>query len=141
MHAQGLAAPGQGTGGGVELVGAIRIARTRRTPRVVDRSGNFQRLLDLRVVVPHFAPVQRPIGAVAEYATRPEPVRPEAQRNHGKMHGRSADGLAAVIAAHLQRIVAVDDAVVGPIELGLLGFVGSEVLQRPEKRTGIERND
>ena len=57
------------------------------------------------------------------------------------MHGRSADRLAAVIAAHLQRIVAVDDAVVGPIELGLLGFVGSEVLQRPEIRTGIERDD
>src|SRR3954451_24085223 len=57
------------------------------------------------------------------------------------MHRRSADRLAAVVAAHLQRIVTVDDTIVGPVQLCLLRLVGGEILQRPEIGTGIERDD
>ncbi len=94
-----------------------------------------------RVVVPHLAPIERPVGAIAEQGARLEPFGPEAQRHHRKMHGRAAHRLAAVVAAHLQRIVAVDDAVVGPVELRLLGLVGGEILQRTEIRAGVERHD
>ena len=57
------------------------------------------------------------------------------------MHRRAAHRLATVVAAHLQRVGAVDDAIIRPEELGLFGFVGSKILQRTEVRPGIERDD
>src|SRR4051794_16574262 len=57
------------------------------------------------------------------------------------MHCGAADRLAAVVASHLQRIVTVDDAIIGPVELGLLAFVGSKILQRTKIRACIERHD
>ena len=141
VDAHRLAASASAQRRGVQLVRAIGIARTLRPPGIVDRPGDLQRLLDLGVVVPHLAPIERPVRAVAEQAARLEPFRAEAQRHHGEMHGAAADRLAAVVAAQLQRVVAVDDALVGPVELGLLGFVGGEILQRPELRAGIERHD
>ena len=140
LHAQRLAASRQSKRGGIEFVRAIGIARPRRPPRIGNWSGNFQRLFGFGVVAPHFAPIERPIGAIAENGARLEPLRPEAQRNHREMHGRAAHRLAAVVAAELQRVVAVDDAIVCPVELCLLGFVGGEILQRPEVGAGVERD-
>ena len=57
------------------------------------------------------------------------------------MHGRAADRLAGVVGAELQRVFAVDDALVGPVELRLLRLVRGEVLQRAPVRAGIERHD
>jgi hypothetical protein len=79
LHAQSFATLCK-SAGGVELVGAIRIARTRRTPWVIDRSRDFQHLLDLGIVVPHLAPIDWPIGAVAKNAARFEPFRSKTQR-------------------------------------------------------------
>ena len=65
---------------------AIGIARPRRPPRVGHGTGDLQRLLDLAVVAPHLAPIERPIGAVAQQAARLEPLRAEAQRHHREVH-------------------------------------------------------
>ena len=100
---------------------AIGIARPLRAPRIAHRAGDLQRLFDLAVVAPHLAPIERPIGAIAEQAARLEPLRPKAQRHHREVHGAAADRLAAVVAAQLQRIVAVADPFVGPVQLLLLG--------------------
>ena len=82
--------------------GAVRIARPLRPPGIIDRAGNFQRLFDLGVIVPHLAPIERPVRAIAELAARLEPFRPKAQRHHGEMHGRAADRFAAIVGAELQ---------------------------------------
>ena len=125
---------------GVELMRTVRITRPLRTPRIVHRPGDLQGLLDLRVIGPHFAPIERPIGAIAELGARLEPFRPEAQRHHGKMHGRAADRFAGIIGAELDRIFAVRDAFVGPVKLGLLVLVRGKIFQRPPIRAGIERH-
>ena len=57
------------------------------------------------------------------------------------MHGRAAHRLAAVLAAHHQRVGALRDAVVGPVELVLLAFVGGEILERAKVRAGVEADD
>ncbi len=132
---------GEHQGGGIEFVRPIRIARPLRTPRVIHRPRDLQRAFDLGVIAPHLAPIERPIGAVAELAARLEPFRAKAQRHHGEMHGRAADRLAAIVGAKLQRVVAVDDALVGPVKLRLMVLVGSKILERPPIRPGIERHD
>ena len=136
-----LAAFDEGQRGGVHLVRAVWVARAARAPGVGDRAGDRQRLLDLAVVAPHLAPVERPVEAVAHLGAGLEPLRAEAQRHHGEVHGAAADRLAAVVGAELDRVVAVTDAVVGPVELGLLALVGGEVLQRAEIWSGVEGDD
>ena len=89
LDAHRLAPFGQHARRGVERMRAIGIARSLRSPRIGDRAGDLQRLLDLAVVVPHFAPIERPVGAVAEQAARLEPFGTKAQRHHGEMHGAS----------------------------------------------------
>ncbi len=69
----------------------VRIARPLRSPGITDRAGDLQRLLDLAVVAPHLAPIERPIGPVAELAARLEPFGAEAQRDHGEVHRAAAD--------------------------------------------------
>ena len=118
----------------------VRIAATLRPPRIIHRSGNFQRVFDLGVIVPHLAPIERPVRAIAELRARLEPFRTEAQRHHGEMHGRTAHRFAGIVGAHLDRIVAVDDPLIGPVELGLLPLVGGKILERPPIRTGVERH-
>src|SRR5262249_29343860 len=58
-----------------------------------------------------------------------------------EMHGRAADRLAGIVRAELQRVGAVDDALVAPVELGLMRLVGSKILERPPIGAGIERDD
>jgi hypothetical protein len=57
------------------------------------------------------------------------------------VHSRSAYGFAAIVATHLERIGSIDDAVVGPIKLGLLRLVRRKILERPKIRTRIHCND
>src|ERR1700712_3138270 len=57
------------------------------------------------------------------------------------MHRTAAYRLAAVLAPHDDRVLAVDHPRVGPVKLVLLGLVGSEVLQRAKPWTGIEADD
>jgi len=57
------------------------------------------------------------------------------------MDGAAADRLAAIVAAELQRVGAIDDALVGPVELCLLRLVGGEIFERPPKWTCIEADD
>ena len=57
------------------------------------------------------------------------------------MHGAAPDALPAVVVAKLDRVVAADDALAEPEKFLLLVFVGDEVLERPPKRAGIERDD
>ena len=139
--AERLAPSARTSAGGVQLMRAIRVARPLRPPWVRYGPGDLQRLFDLAVVAPHLAPVERPVGAVAELGAGLEPFGPEAQRHHGEMHGRAADRLARVVLAELQRIFAVDDPVVGPVEFRLLALVGGEILQRPPIGAGVERDD
>ena len=135
---QCLAAFRQRQRSGIQFVRPIRIARARRPPRIGHRTGDLQRFLDLGVVTPHLLPIDRPIRPIAEQRARPEPLRPEAQRHHGEVHGAAADRLAAVVAAELDRVLSGRDPVVGPIQLGLLRLVGGKILQRPEPGTGIQ---
>ena len=120
---------------------AIGVARPLRSPRIGDGTGNREREFRLPIPVPHLAPIHRPVGAVAERRARLEPFGPEAKRHHGEMHGGAADRLAAVLAAHHERIGALRDAVVVPVELLLLPFVRSEVLERPEIGACVEADD
>src|SRR6185437_13206358 len=60
---------------------------------------------------------------------------------HGKVHRRAAHRLAGVVGAELQRVLTVDDALVGPVELFLMMLVGGEVLERTPVRPGIESHD
>ncbi len=136
-----LGAPGQHQCRGIQLVRAIGIARALGSPRIVDRTRNLQRLLDLGVIAPHLAPVDRPVGAVAEPAARLEPFRSKAQRHHREMNRAATDRLAAVVVAELDRVGAVADALVGPKELPLIGFVGSELVERPPPRPDVEGDD
>src|SRR6185312_12813001 len=135
-----LGALGQHQPSGVDFVRTIRIPPPLRAPRIAHRPRDLQRLLDLVVIVPHFLPADRPIGAVAELAARLEPLGPEAQRHHGEMDGAAADRLAAVVAAELQRVLTVNDALVRPIELRLLRLVGGEILERPPIWSGVHRH-
>jgi hypothetical protein len=57
------------------------------------------------------------------------------------VHSRSAYGFAAIVATHLERIGSIDDAVVGPIQLGLLRLVRRKILERPKIRTRIHCDD
>ena len=139
--AERLRAARQHHRGRIELVRAVGIARPLRTPWISYRAGDLQRLLDLVVVVPHLAPIERPVGAVAEKRARLEPFRAKAQRHHREMHGRAADRLAGIVGAELKRILAVDDALISPVELRLLRLVRGEILERTPVRTGIERHD
>src|SRR5581483_7162439 len=99
---------------------------------------NRQGLLDLVVVLPHLAPIERPVGAIAEYAARFEPFGPESQRHHRKMNGRSADALSRIVGAELQGSFAIDDALIGPIQLRLMHLVGCEVFERTPIGSRIE---
>src|SRR6185312_8793513 len=64
---------GKGEGGGVELVSTVRVPGTLRPPGIADGAGNLQGVLDFVVVLPHLAPVERPVGAIAEEAAGLEP--------------------------------------------------------------------
>ncbi len=141
VHAERLGAAREHQRGGVQLVRAIRIARARRPPRIADRAADLQRLLDLAVVMPHLAPVERPVDAVAECAARAEPFGPKPQRHHREVHGAAADRAAAVVGAERQRIGAVADAFVGPEQLALMRLVRCELLERPPPRARVECDD
>ena len=117
---------------------AVRIARALRTPRIVDRAGNLQRVLDLGVVMPHHFGLDRPIDRVAELRARLEPLGTAAQRHHLKMHGAAADALAAVVRAELDRVVAAGDPLPEPEQLVLRSLVRCEILERTPERAGIE---
>ncbi|CAJ3171598.1 Uncharacterised protein [Burkholderia pseudomallei] len=127
--------------GRVQLVRAIRIARPLRPPRIANGPADLQRVLHLGVIAPHLAPVERPVRAVAEPRARLEPVGAKAQRHHREMHGAAAHGLAAVVVAERERIVAVAQALVGPVQLALVRLVGGELLERPPPRARVERDD
>src|SRR6185312_5898240 len=92
--AERLATLGEREPRGIELVRAIGIARPFRPPRIVDGPRDLQRLLDLAVIAPHLAPVDRPVRAVAEKRAGFEPLGPETQRHHCEMHRAAADSLA-----------------------------------------------
>jgi hypothetical protein len=55
--------------------------------------------------------------------------------------GAAADRLAAVLAAHGDRVGAVHHPLIGPVKLVLLALVGGEILQRPKIRPGVESHD
>ena len=57
------------------------------------------------------------------------------------MHRGTADRFAAVVGAERHRIGTVDQPLVGPVKLRLMGLVGSEFLERPPVRSRVERND
>ncbi len=139
LHAQLLAAARQHEAGGVHLVRAVRIAPALRSPRIGDRPCDLQRLLDLAVVTPHLAPIDRPIDAVAEGRAGLEPLGTEAQRDHHEVNAASAHRLAAVAPAQLERTLG-DDAFVQPIELHLLDLIGGELIERTEPGAGVERH-
>ncbi len=141
FDADRLAALGQQFARVVQLMRAIGIARPFRAPGIGQRPGDVDLPLGLPVIMPHLLPGDRPIRAVAERRARLEPFGPEAQRHHRVMDGRSAHRLARILAAHLDRVRAVDDALIGPVELVLLGLVGGEILQRPEIAARIEGDD
>src|SRR6185437_14799740 len=52
-----------------------------------------------------------------------------------------ADRLAGVVGAELHRVLAVDDTLIGPVELLLVVLVRGEVLERPPIRACIEGHD
>src|SRR3546814_9092356 len=56
------------------------------------------------------------------------------------MDCRAADGLARIILAHLDGIIAIDDALICPVEFRLLRFIGCKVLQRTPIGSSIERD-
>src|SRR6185312_2214107 len=126
LDAQLLTAAGKGPCRAVEFVCTIRISRSSGPPWIGNGSSDLQCVLDFGVIVPHLAPVERPISAISEQTARLEPLRSKSQRNHGKMYGRSSDGLATVVTPHLKRVGAVDDTVIGPVQFRLLSLVRRE---------------
>ena len=141
IDAQGFATSRQHQRGGVKFVRSIRITWSLWAPRVVDRAGDFQRLLDFVVIAHHLAPFDRPVRAIAKLGARLEPLGTKPQRHHGEMHGRAADRFAGIVGAELNRIVAVDDALVRPVQLALLIFIRGKILQRPPVRPGVKGHD
>ena len=126
--------------GRVQLMRTVRIARALRSPRIVHWARDLERILDLRVIAPHFAPVEGPVRTVAKKAARLEPLGTKAQRHHREVNSASAHRLAAVVVAKLKRVLAVADALVGPVELVLMRLVGSEFFERTPPRARIERD-
>ncbi|MDR8934491.1 hypothetical protein FEP65_01366 [Burkholderia multivorans] len=141
VDAERLGAAREHERGRVQFMGAVRVARARRSPGIVHRPADLQRLLDFAVVAPHLAPVERPVDAVTEQRARAEPFGPKAQRHHREVHGAAADRAAAVVGAERQRVRAVANPLVGPEQLALVRFVGGEFLQRPPPCARIERDD
>ena len=127
--------------GGIQLMRAIGVTRSLRSPGIGQRPGDVDLPLGNSVIAPHLLPGDRPIRAVAERRARLEPLGSEAQRHHRVMDGRSAYRLARIVAAHLDRVWAVEDALVGPVKLVLRGFVRCKILQRAEKAACIEGDD
>src|SRR5438128_11786492 len=101
---------------GVEFVRAVWIAWSLGAPWIADGARDAQRLFDLSVVSPHFPPVERPIRAIAELGTSLEPLWPKAQRHHGEVDGGTTHRSPGVVRAELQRVLAIHDALLGPVE-------------------------
>ena len=137
----GLGPARQQLGRAVDRMGPQRITRAFWAPGVTDRSGDRERFFRMPVPIPHFSPVERPIHPIAQLRTRLKPFGAEAQRHHGEMHGGAAHGLAAVLAAHHQRVGAFRDAVVVPVKLFLFAFVRGEILKRAKVRTCVQADD
>ena len=57
------------------------------------------------------------------------------------MHRAAAHGFAGIVPAELDRILAINDPVVRPVELGLLGLVGGEIVERSPIGTGIKSDN
>ncbi len=138
FDAERLAAARQHLPGGVDLVLPVRIARPLRTPGIIHRAGDLQRVLDLGVIMPHHFGLDRPIDRIPELRARLEPLRTAAQRHHLKMHGAAADALSAVVRAELDRVVAAGDPRPKPEQLLLRFLVGGEILERAPERAGVE---
>src|SRR6516164_2954145 len=99
LDAQCFGPFGKNQGCRVQLMWAIGITRTFRSPRIAKRSGNPERLLDFGVVIPHFSPIERPVEPVTELAARLEPFGPESERHHGEMDCRPADAFSRIVGA------------------------------------------
>lgn len=133
-----LAPPRQQLARAVQFVRPVRIAPTFWPPWIRHWPGNVDLPFGLAIPVPHLLPTDGPVSAIAQCGARREPFRPESQRDHRIVHGRTTDRLAAVLAAQADGVRALRHPLVGPVELVLLGFVGSKILQRSEERPGIE---
>ena len=120
---------------------AIRVTRPLRSPGIGQRPGDVDLPLGDSVVMPHLLPGDRPVRAVTERRAGLEPLGSEAQRHHRVMDGRSAHRLARIVAAHLDRVRAVEDALIGPVKLVLRGFVRCKILERAEIAARIEGDD
>ena len=125
----------------VHLVRAVRIGAPRRPPGILHRAGDAQGALGLVVVGGDLLVGDRPVEAVAELALGLEPLRPEAQRHHGEVHGGAAHPLSAVVARQRDRIAPAGDPRVGPVEHLLRHLVGREILQRPPVGARVEADD
>src|ERR1700739_12987 len=63
-----LSALSQDQRGCVQFMRAIGIAGPLGSPRIVDRAGYLQRLFYLAVIIPHLAPIDRPVSPIAQLA-------------------------------------------------------------------------
>lgn len=60
------------------------------------------------------------------------------QRDHRVMHGTTADPLAGIVGAKLDRILAPGYALLGPEQLARAGFIRDEIMRRVPVWPGIE---
>ena len=115
VDADRLAAFRKQFAGRVQLMRAIGITRPLRSPRIGQWPGDVDLPLGDSVITPHLLPGDRPVRAVTERRARLEPFGPEAQRHHRVMDGRPAHRFARILATHLDRVRAVEDALIGPV--------------------------
>jgi len=97
--------------------------------------------LDAFVVRAQVLVADRPVGADAVIGQGGEVRGMEAGGVAGVVDHRAADAAAGVVLAQFDRVVAADDALLGPVQLVGTGLVGDPVLVGVPERPGLEDDD
>jgi hypothetical protein len=94
---------------------AVRVRRSRRIGRSA-RAGDGQRSLDLCVVRRELFVAERPVDRDTVGGGDAEVVGTKTHSDGREVHGGAADGATGVHTSGLDRVVAVDDPQVVPVE-------------------------
>jgi hypothetical protein len=127
-----------------EPVAADRVRRLRVAVRVSPGpvlAGHRKLLLDELVVATEVQVADGPVRAHAIDGMRGEVARVEPGRVAGEVHHRAADTTAGVVGAQRNRVVAGDDAGLGPVQVVRPGLVAHPVGVGVPERSRIERDD